>query len=925
LYTQNFDTLGIPATATTSSPLPADFRVDALTTVGKVGTFSAAVTTTARAGGANLATNAANGIYNFGAGTATLGGSDRAVGFLASGTSTTSGNVYAHLVNSTGGNFSGLQVSYNVEKYRKGSNAAGFRIQMFYSTDGNTWTSAGNNFLTSFAADADNTGFATAPGPTVNINQTLSAPIPSGSDFYLAWNYSVTSGSTVTNAQALAVDDISILGIPGSSEPATNPTGFGIASPSGVLAGNQTLITVTVTPGSNPTSSGVNVSGNLSSIGGSATQQFFDDGTNGDAVAGNNIFSYNATVSIATTPGLKTIPFSITDAQSRSGSGNVSLTASTGFRDPVEHMVMGNPSGALTHEGVPLNYLMMKPQYALSYNNEKGTPNWTNWHLDSTWTTDFADRQDDFRVDNTLPSTFKRVSNGFQFGTYGFQRGHMCPSADRTSSDDDNSATFLMTNMVPQAPGNNEGPWRFMEDYIRDQLNETNELYIVSGGAGVGGQSSTGHWNSIIDTAGNTVTVPEVTWKVVMVLPNLTGDDVSRVSTSTRTFGVIMPNDDSIEHDQWQKYLATVDQVEALTGYDFYSNVPTLVQDVIEARLDPEINSAPVTSDLTKTTVRDQAVAITLSADDFNINNILNYTIVNGPLYGSLSGSNENRTYSPNPSYIGPDSFTYKANDGALDSNVSTVTIMVNGPSLLQFSAATYSIGESGGSATITVNRTGSSVGAVSVNFASANGTATGAVSCATIVDYLGTSGTLSWADGESGSKTFAVAICNDSLNEEDETITLALSNPTGGATLGTPTATTLTVVNDDAPMLLIEENTQHAVALDAVTQTRDPFSLTNPFNMSTDQRRRISLFVWRLGLLPGDTASVVTVRAEDDQGRVYPLTVEYVGAITGPSDVTQVVVVLPDAVIGAPRDLWVTVSLRGPGSGRALIKIAAP
>ena len=125
-YTQNFDGMGIPATATTVSNLPTDFRADALAAVRTVGTFTAAGTTTARAGAANLSTSAGNGIYNFGSGTTTLGGSDRAVGFLASGTATTSGNLYAQLVNSTGGNLSGLQISYNVEKYRKGSNPAGF-------------------------------------------------------------------------------------------------------------------------------------------------------------------------------------------------------------------------------------------------------------------------------------------------------------------------------------------------------------------------------------------------------------------------------------------------------------------------------------------------------------------------------------------------------------------------------------------------------------------------------------------------------------------------------------------------------------------------------------------------------------------------------------------------------------------------------
>lgn len=164
-YTQNFDGMGTPATIATPSNLPADFRADALPTpsVRTVGNFATAGSTTARAGGAGLSNTATNGIYNFGSGTTTLGGSDRAVGFLSSGSATASGNLYAQLVNNTGGDLSGLQISYNVEKYRQGSNAAGFRIQMYYSFDGSTWNNAGNNFLTSFAADANNNGLPQCP------------------------------------------------------------------------------------------------------------------------------------------------------------------------------------------------------------------------------------------------------------------------------------------------------------------------------------------------------------------------------------------------------------------------------------------------------------------------------------------------------------------------------------------------------------------------------------------------------------------------------------------------------------------------------------------------------------------------------------------------------------------------------------------
>ena len=135
----------------------------------------------------------------------------------------------------------------------------------------------------------------------------------------------------------------------------------------------------------------------------------------------------------------------------------------------------------------------------------------------------------------------------------------------------------------------------------------------------------------------------------------------------------------------------------------------------------------------------------------------------------------------------------------------------------------------------------------------------------------------------------------------------------------------TIAQVVQDAPLLLTEENTERAVALDLAIQTREPFSLTNLYNMSPDLRRRVSLFVWRLGVLPGDTASNVTVLAEDSEGRTYNLPVEFIGLLPGVADTTQVVVRLPDVIVGAPRDLWVKVTTHGPSSNRASIAIAGP
>jgi predicted extracellular nuclease len=128
--------------------------------------------------------------------------------------------------------------------------------------------------------------------------------------------------ATITDAQMRSGNATISLTITGSS---TSPSGVGAANPNSVTAGFSTLLTVTVTPGTFPPSTGLAVTGDLSSIGGSATQTFFDDGSNGDATPGDNIFSYQATVTAATTTGNKTLPTTITDAQTRTGNANISL------------------------------------------------------------------------------------------------------------------------------------------------------------------------------------------------------------------------------------------------------------------------------------------------------------------------------------------------------------------------------------------------------------------------------------------------------------------------------------------------------------------------------------------------------------------------------------------------------------------------
>ena len=264
---------------------------------------------------------------------------------------------------------------------------------------------------------------------------------------------------------------------------------------------------------------------------------------------------------------------SILDPQNSSSSAEPTVVIAD------DNMGLGNPSGATTDTSNSNNYLMAKPQYTLSYNNSKHEPNWVSWHLGSS-DLGSTPRQDNFRADTLLPTGWYRVTST-EFSGSGFDRGHMCPSEDRTASVDDNSATFLMTNMIPQAPKNNEVTWASLESYSRKLVSAGNELYTISGGYGSGGTGSNGY----MTTVGNGVVVPAKTWKVIVVLPN-GNNDVSRVTTSTRVIAVLLPNDQTVSSQPWGYYRVSVDTIESLTGYNFLSSVSTNIQSTIEANVD---------------------------------------------------------------------------------------------------------------------------------------------------------------------------------------------------------------------------------------------------------------------------------------------------------------------------------------------------
>ncbi|WP_179412523.1 DNA/RNA non-specific endonuclease [Mucilaginibacter sp. E4BP6] len=259
--------------------------------------------------------------------------------------------------------------------------------------------------------------------------------------------------------------------------------------------------------------------------------------------------------------------------KSGGGTGGGSSTADN------TNLMLGNPSNATADISNFDNYLYDHTYYVESYNRDRNEPNWVSWYVGST-SLGSQDRANDFRPDPNLPTGWYEVPATAYSGS-GFDRGHNCPSGDRTSTVAANEETFLMDNMVPQAPQNNEQTWANLEEYGRSLVAAGDEIYVIMGSYGSGGTGSSG---SATTVDGGLVVVPSNIWKVIVVLPN-GNNDLSRITSTTRVIAVNTPNINTISSD-WTQYITTVKSIETATGYSLLTNVPASIRTVLENEKD---------------------------------------------------------------------------------------------------------------------------------------------------------------------------------------------------------------------------------------------------------------------------------------------------------------------------------------------------
>jgi endonuclease G, mitochondrial len=240
--------------------------------------------------------------------------------------------------------------------------------------------------------------------------------------------------------------------------------------------------------------------------------------------------------------------------------------------------LLGNPDRAVVDENNHDKFLSQKPQFDLSYSDNNRIANWVAWHLDSSNIGDAA-RTNAFAPDTSLPSTFTPIVTG-DYTNSGYDRGHQCPSADRTDTTENNKATFLMSNMAPQQHGLNAGPWESLEEEARNLVAAGNECYIYSGPI----FNNTPH-NTI---GAKSISVPSSCWKVLVVLPNANGDDKARVNSNTRVIAVKMPNISTVSGHPWREYRVAPSEIEATTGLKFFTTLPSGVANTLRSRIDAE-------------------------------------------------------------------------------------------------------------------------------------------------------------------------------------------------------------------------------------------------------------------------------------------------------------------------------------------------
>lgn len=217
-----------------------------------------------------------------------------------------------------------------------------------------------------------------------------------------------------------------------------------------------------------------------------------------------------------------------------------------------QHVVWGAPQVA--REGS--NQYLCRTGYAINYNYDtKSTYFAVETIKPELLVTKNVSRKDDFREDTQIPAQYRATLKDYQGA--GYDRGHMAPAADFTYDANVMSESFLLSNMMPQHPGNNRGIWKYLEEYTRYWAQKYGQLYVITG-------TYFGSGSAFI---GNNVGVPSHVYKIVI--------DPKR----NKAIAFMFPNV-KLDPKTMNNYIVTIEQIEQLTGINFSPAIPGQLQGI---------------------------------------------------------------------------------------------------------------------------------------------------------------------------------------------------------------------------------------------------------------------------------------------------------------------------------------------------------
>lgn len=211
---------------------------------------------------------------------------------------------------------------------------------------------------------------------------------------------------------------------------------------------------------------------------------------------------------------------------------------------------------------VPTKDLVRHTYYTLSYNEKYEQANWIYYILtDSMVVAGGQERTNKFKVDPMVPTGSAKSSD---YTKSGYDRGHLCPAADMDFNHVAMEESFLMSNISPQAPDFNRGIWKDLETEVRDWAKQKHKLYVVTGPVFSESKGTIGYDN---------VLVPGYFFKVLY-------DD----TTHPEIIAFVLPNQKSDR--PLSDFVVKVDDLEKLTGFDFFSQLPDDVENRIESKIE---------------------------------------------------------------------------------------------------------------------------------------------------------------------------------------------------------------------------------------------------------------------------------------------------------------------------------------------------